>query len=214
MRSATGFVLDTYAWETLAPPGQTELATLLAPARLDPADFCGLYFERLHLVHRLGEVLLDQGPGGIPPAEREYLANLFALKYFENKGETAYIESLCRAIESLLGAYAAHFAFDVRAMNDLYPKYRRDLRTLAAFHFNAFRRCLGDPRSLEDVVRDLSGRTIERLNPYLILRRGLGGDALVNECLQLVFEFGPSFPEVELRPRADLRVEDLSPRNL
>lgn len=211
MRSATGFVLDTYAWDGLDPGGRAELVTLLAPAGLEAPEFCSLYFDRFHLVHRLGEVLLDVAAGGIPPAEREYLANLFALKYFQNKGETGYIETLCRAVQALLDAYSAHFAFDVRTMNDLYPRYRRDLRTLAAFHFNAFRRCLGDPRTLEELVRDLSGRTIERLNPYLILRRGLGGDALVNECLQLVFEFAPSFPEVQLRPRAALSVDDFSP---
>lgn len=211
MESSTGYVLDTYAWDTLGPSGQAELTTLVAPARLDPAEFCSLYFERFHLVHRMGEVLLDQTAGGIPPAEREYLANLFALKYFQNKQETTYLEKLCRAIQLLLDAYSAHFSFDVRTMNDLYPKYRRDLRTLAAFHFNAFLRCLGDPRTFDELVRDLSGRTIDRLNPYLILRRGLGGDALVNECLQLVFEFAPTYPEVELRPRNGFSVEDFSP---
>lgn len=211
MRSATGFVIDTYAWDSLTPSGQAELSTLVAPAGLDPSDFCSLYFDRFHLVHRLGEVLLAVTAGGVPPAEKEYLANLFALKYFQHKGEAAYLERLCSAVKALLDAYIAHFAFDVRAMNDLYPKYRRDLRTLAAFHFNAFCRCLNDHRTLEELVRDLSGRTIERINPYLVLRRGLGGDALVNECLQLVFEFAPTYPNVELRPRSGLRVEDFSP---
>lgn len=211
MRSATGFVIDTYAWDSLAPSGQAELSTLVAPAGLDPSDFCSLYFDRFHLVHRLGEVLLAVTTGGVPPAEKEYLANLFALKYFQHKGESAYLERLCGAVTALLDAYTAHFAFDVRAMNDLYPRYRRDLRTLGAFHFNALCRCWNDVRTLEELVRDLSGRTVERLNPYLVLRRGLGGQALVSECLQLVFEFGPLCPDVALRPRRALSVEDFSP---
>lgn len=210
MRSATGFVLDTYQWSGLDAGTRRDLATLLAPAQLDAPRFCDLYFDRFHLVHRLGEVLLDQGRGAHPPAEREYLANLFALKYFENKNEQEYLESLCQTVRSLLDAYAAHFSFDLEAMNDLYPRYCRDLRTLAAFHFNALSRCQGDPRTLVDLVSELGRGTIERLNPYVILRRGVSGQTLVNECLQLVFEFGPEVPLVELRPRAQLRVEDLT----
>jgi hypothetical protein len=194
------YLIRSFAWESLGPDARTLLEGLVGSAVGPAPEFCSFYFDRFYLLHKMGHIVLDVFDPGHQryPARTEYYANLFALKYLQHKSEHEYVDQLEFRINRLLSLHNAYFDFDLDDMNRLYPRYIRDLKTLAAFHFNSFRRCLGDPRPLGDVLLDMTRQRLGRVNPFVFPRKGTRGSQLLSECCQMVFEFNPVFPVVDL----------------
>lgn len=194
------YLIRSFSWQSLGPDARTLLERLVGTAVGPAPEFCSFYFDRFYLLHKMGHIVLDLfDPGHMSvPARAEYYANLFALKYLEHKSEHEYVDLLEFRINRLLGLHNAYFDFELDDMNRLYPRYAMDLKTLAAFHFNAFRKCLGDPRPLADVLLDMTRQGLGRVNPFVLPRKGTRGEQLLSECCQMVFEFNPVFPVVDL----------------
>jgi len=198
--SEPGYRITGCSWERSSPETRRSFAELLKTPESGAASFCGLYFERFTLVHEVGHIALDLcvGEGGRGGAEEEYLANLFALKYFQYKNCDKYLSDLFRWIDYLLELYQVKIKFDLKAMDILFEKYRQDRRTYGALQFTCIREALKDPTPLQELMERLTCGRISALNSGVILRKDLSGADLVAECAQVVFGLSDAIPAIEL----------------
>jgi hypothetical protein len=188
----------SYRWDDSSAEGKAKLADLLRTDPATAAKFCEIYFNRFDIVHKMGHIFLDAFNGELTDADLDIGANLFAVKYFQRKKESAYLDLLSKWIKVLLRLYGVGLDVDWAKVNGKYGSYRRDLRTYAAIHFCGVLKCLDEPEDLDQVIARLGRGKAQPVNKGIILRQGLKGADLVNECVSAVFEMNDMSPGIEL----------------
>lgn len=203
------YLIRSFSWDKGNQDSRQKLMELLRANGANAKHFSDEYFNKFYLVHKIGHIILHRHDydEAAHSAEAEYFSNLFAYKYFEFKKENRYLDELSTRIDALLYLHNANFDFKLPLMNSLYDKYRKDLRTYAAFHFNSYRKCRSVDKNLLAVMQAISRGKMASLNTGIVLRRNLVGIDLVNECLSTVFEMNEEPPAVGLEYRAELSVD-------
>ena len=206
-----GFVIRSLLWELVCPETQRLLMGLLGYDEKEASRFCLDYFDRFYVLHKIGHIILHKFDPNHQQtaANTEFLANLFALKYLQYKREDALLVDLVARVEGILAAHHAVFAFDIPKMDRLFPQYRKDLRTYAAFHFNSLLEGLSFVDEFPAVLDRISQHHLTSLNHAIVLRHGTHGRQLINECLQTVFETNTDVPSVTLQYCDSLQLDNL-----
>jgi hypothetical protein len=205
------FEIRSYTWDRNSPQCKELFQSYLKTTPGSAATFCDIYFERFYLLHKLGHIVLHRNDREhmSHPARTEHLANLFALKYFQEKGEDEYLERLRECINYVLSVYSVRIDFDCDKFDPIYPKYTHDFRTYAAISFSSLKKCYDDDSSFKQVLSRASCGNLNQTHPGIILRKDLKGQELIDECLSYVFELSGDVPEVKLSYEYTLALDKL-----
>ena len=202
------FTIRSHLWRETNQDFKSDLASLLKTDLAKAECFCDEYFDKFYLIHQLGHIILHlfDPEQAQKPARTEYLANLFAVKYFEYKKEYDYLDRLSDCLAGLASSYRALFDFHVDKLNGLHDKYKKEIITLAAWHINALRAARRSKESLAAVLSHMSGRALTSLNNGVLPRKGLRGRALLQECKSTIFELNNVMPEISVEYCQDLSI--------
>jgi len=209
-RQSTKFTIRSHLWKNTNKDFKSDIASLLKTDLKCAENFCNEYFNKFFLLHKIGHIILHKYDPlhHANPAYTEYCANLFAYKYLEYKKEYKYLEGLTHYVSSLLKKNDAVFDFDVERMDKLYSKYKMDITTYTAFHFNSLIKCINSLEDLPEVLKNISKGVLTQINSGIIFRKGLSGMDLVNECIGTIFELNDDVPEVTLKYCEDLSLNN------
>lgn len=209
---ARQFVIRSHTWHETDRDFKNDLASLLKTDLAKAESFCAEYFDKFYLVHQVGHVILQLFNTKDPatPARGEYLANLFAVKYFEYKREGDYIDKIAHCMAVLTKAYRAEFDFDIERMNQYHERCKTDIVALAAWHFNAFLSSRRSTHKLAQVMSHMSRGQLATINSGILPRRGIGGQTLLQECLVTIFEMNGIMPDIRLEYCPSLALENFA----
>lgn len=205
------FRINSISWENANQECKEVFKQILLTDDKKISELCTMYFEKFYILHKIGHIIMHKydDKHHIQEARTEYCANLFAYKYLEFKGEKDYLKLLFSVIQSILQLHKAFFDFEIEKMNILYKRYKKDLLTYIAFHFNCFNKCVTNEYNFSDVLKHMSKGRLSNINNSVLLQRGLTGTDLINECLVTVFELNDLIPIIELNYCTNLNVNNL-----
>jgi hypothetical protein len=208
----TDFVIRSHSWKRTNQDFKSDFSSLLKTDLKKAECFCDAYFDEFFLLHKIGHIILHKYDElhHVNQAYTEHCANLFAYKYLEYKKEHEYLQTLTQCINSLRISYNSIFDFDIEKMNRLYSTYKKDIVTLAAFHFNSFMSCITCLDDFSVVIERISKGRLIKINNGIILRKGIRGIDLINECVSTVFEMNDDVPEISLKYCEDLSVDNFT----
>jgi len=122
----TDYLIKSYLWNDLSSESKNGLCELTKSGYENAKAFTSLYFNKYDLAHKIGHIVrLELGQEKIEPGhelEEEYLANLFAVKYFQFKKEDVYLCDLTRWIDFLLGTYNIKSDIDLFTIKKRLPE--------------------------------------------------------------------------------------------
>lgn len=205
------YIIKAFSFDLLGYECRNKILGLMHGHAELVKDFCDIYFDRFFLLHKVGHIVLEMfdPEQSTFPARAEYLANLFALKYLEKKGEKDYIARLNQGIDLFLANHNASFEFNIQQMDSLFHRYKLDFLTYAVFHFNSYKKCITEKKSLEDVLFEISCGGLKEINNFTLLKKGAVGQLLVNECCQTIFELNTDVPLIKVEFTGNFCVDEL-----
>jgi len=196
------FCITASSWNKSSQDSKNEFIQLLKTDVAGARNFSRLYFEKFLLIHEIGHVIQDiysqKGESNQTEAEKEYYANVFALKYFQYKKEERYLIDIFKWFDYLLDAYNVKIVFHLDSIDKMLEKYKKDRRTYGALQFVLVKEAQNNKMSLQKIVEKISVGELTTLNSSIILRKGLIGNELVSECLELIFSMNEFYPRVEV----------------
>ena len=208
----TDYLIKSYLWNDLTSKSKNGLGELTRSGYENAKAFVALYFNKYDLVHKIGHIVrIELGQEETEAGhelEEEYLANLFAVKYFQFKKEDVYLGDLAKWIDFLLGAYNIKSDIDLFSLKNEYPKYTENIKTHAAISFVMIRQCLQNTKNLAEVVRVLSKGKIKTINTSIITRKGINGKELINECKEIMFDLYENNINIDLEYESEINMKD------
>ena len=212
MLGRTDYSIKTYLWNELSSKSKNGLCEMTKSGYENAKAFASLYFNKYDLAHKIGYIVrIEPGQEKVEAGhelEEEYLANLFAIKYFQFKKEDVYLGDLTKWIDFLLGSYNIKSDIDLFSIKNEYLKYTEDIRTHAAISFIMIKQCLQNTKSLGDVVRVLSKGRIKAINTSIITRKGINGKELVNECKEIMFDLYENGVAIDIEYEPEINIKD------
>lgn len=207
------YSIRSYLWNDLSIKSKKGLEELTKSSSDNAKAFVSLYFNKFDLIHKIGHIIrieLDSDHQKIEKKiEEEYLANLFAAKYFQFKNEEVYLKDLERWIDFLLRQYNINHEINVLEINDGYAKYTEDIRTYAAISFVMIKQCLKNAKSFDEIVNVMSKGKIASINKSIITRKGINGIALMDECKEIMFNLYESVVDIKLIYESELDIKNI-----
>jgi hypothetical protein len=208
----TDYLIKSYLWNDLSSKSKTGLGELTKSGYENAKAFVSLYFNKYDLVHKIGHIVrIELGQHDVEAGhelEEEYLANLFAVKYFQFKKEDVYLSDLGKWIDFLLASYNIKSDIDLFSIKNEYVKYTEDIKTHAAISFVMIKQCLQNTKNLGDVVKVLSKGNLKTINTSVITRKGIIGKELINECKEIMFALYDNSVSIDLEYESELNMKE------
>jgi hypothetical protein len=210
--SQNNFRINSFNWNLANEECKEVFKEIVNDETKDVSELCLMYFEKFYILHKIGHIIMHKYDVDhhIQEARTEFCANLFAYKYLELKGEKKYLSVLTATIQNILHIHKAFFEFEIEKMNSLFSRYKLDLLTYIAFHFNCYNKCLNNEHEFLEIIQKMSKGKLSKINTSVIFQKGLSGVELINECLTTVFELNDDIPNIELKYCDNLSVGNIN----
>lgn len=206
-----GFIIPEFRWNTLSAPAKNDISGYLGLDEAKSAYYFDIYFSRFHILHKIGHIILHlfDAECGAKPGRTEYLANLFAYKYLQEKQETEYLEVLTKSFSLLTANRVDSPPLQKESIDDYFSGMQTSLHSYITAHGLILLDCMNNPLSLKEILERISARRLSVLNSSVVLQKKLEGEHLIQECLFYVFEMNNVNIGIDYREKSDLDRESL-----
>lgn len=210
----TNYCITACSWQESTAESRKELMTLIKRSERDALHFCRLFFERFFLVHEFGHIIQEyyetENPDARSECEKEYLATLFSIKYFQYKNESTFLVDILKWIDYLFDLYNVKIVFHEESISELLERNRDDVKKHGLLQFVLIKEAVKNKKHLNYILKEMSSGQYGMVNPNVPMRKGLTGKELIDECSELVFSLHERKPNVRLEYCATLGFQEHS----
>jgi hypothetical protein len=205
-KTADGFILPFFSWDHMSPKSKGDICSLLDCGPETAKRSFDLYFGEFYPMHKIGHMILHlyDDNHNKKPGRTEYCASLFAYKYLLEKSEQEALSELTSLFQSFLQRNSRLVNYNLGRIDEEYAERQKDLASLFGLHCALFCQCVGNQKTLSDVVGQISNHNLTAFNHTIVWQKGLRGMDLVRECLFYVFELNGVMPNIQVQETQEL----------